>query len=162
MRYFPQNLSAEKAERASSDLVNPDSLYHQPLCLCLAVRGCRPGKIVQMSEAEVRGLCIKSREIFLSQPILLELEAPLKICGEYDTCPQHHPWFHFAFWRSSNGISPLLHTVECKERTNSCYKEKYGMCHWSCWATVTPPLHFRQEFTICLHHKTYKKQTKLR
>ena len=37
-----------------------------------------------MSEAEVRGLCIKSREIFLSQPILLELEAPLKICGE---CP---------------------------------------------------------------------------
>ncbi|KAA0722771.1 Serine/threonine-protein phosphatase PP1-beta catalytic subunit [Triplophysa tibetana] len=48
----------------------------------LEVRGCRPGKIVQMSEAEVRGLCIKSREIFLSQPILLELEAPLKICGD--------------------------------------------------------------------------------
>ncbi|KAG9346666.1 hypothetical protein JZ751_006978, partial [Albula glossodonta] len=35
-----------------------------------------------MTEAEVRGLCIKSREIFLSQPILLELEAPLKICGD--------------------------------------------------------------------------------
>lgn len=34
-----------------------------------------------MSEAEVRGLCLKSREIFLQQPILLELEAPLKICG---------------------------------------------------------------------------------
>ena len=34
-----------------------------------------------MSESEVRGLCLKSREIFLSQPILLELEAPLKICG---------------------------------------------------------------------------------
>uniref|UniRef100_A0A2K5RMN1 Serine/threonine-protein phosphatase n=1 Tax=Cebus imitator TaxID=2715852 RepID=A0A2K5RMN1_CEBIM len=49
---------------------------------CLSVRGCRPGKIVQMTEAEVRGLCIKSREIFLSQPILLELEAPLKICGD--------------------------------------------------------------------------------
>jgi len=36
-----------------------------------------------MTEQEVRGLCMKSREIFLSQPILLELEAPLKICGEY-------------------------------------------------------------------------------
>ena len=48
----------------------------------LEVRGCRPGKIVQMSEGEVRGLCLKSREIFLSQPILLELEAPLKICGK--------------------------------------------------------------------------------
>lgn len=35
-----------------------------------------------MSEAEVRGLCLKSREIFLQQPILLELEAPLKICGD--------------------------------------------------------------------------------
>ena len=51
--------------------------------MCLfTVRGCRPGKIVQMTEAEVRTLCLKSREIFLSQPILLELEAPLKICGE--------------------------------------------------------------------------------
>ena len=47
-----------------------------------SVRGCRPGKTVQLTEAEVRGLCLKSREIFLSQPILLELEAPLKICGK--------------------------------------------------------------------------------
>lgn len=47
------------------------------------VRGCRPGKTVQMSEAEVRGLCLKSREIFLQQPILLDLEAPLKICGKF-------------------------------------------------------------------------------
>lgn len=36
-----------------------------------------------MSESEVRGLCLKSREIFLQQPILLELEAPLKICGKF-------------------------------------------------------------------------------
>ena len=46
------------------------------------VRGSRPGKNVQLTESEIRGLCLKSREIFLSQPILLELEAPLKICGE--------------------------------------------------------------------------------
>ncbi|KAF7270543.1 hypothetical protein GWI33_016499 [Rhynchophorus ferrugineus] len=46
------------------------------------LRGCRPGKSVHMTEAEVRGLCLKSREIFLQQPILLELEAPLKICGD--------------------------------------------------------------------------------
>ena len=49
----------------------------------ILVRGCRPGKTVQMTEAEVRGLCLKSRDIFLSQPILLELEAPLKICGKF-------------------------------------------------------------------------------
>lgn len=51
--------------------------------LC-SVKGSRPGKNVQLTENEIRGLCLKSREIFLSQPILLELEAPLKICGEWD------------------------------------------------------------------------------
>lgn len=39
---------------------------------------------MQLTETEIKSLCMKSREIFLSQPILLELEAPLKICG---TCP---------------------------------------------------------------------------
>ena len=47
------------------------------------VRGSKPGKNVQLQENEIRGLCLKSREIFLSQPILLELEAPLKICGKF-------------------------------------------------------------------------------
>ncbi|KTF91363.1 hypothetical protein cypCar_00012553 [Cyprinus carpio] len=54
-----------------------------PLCLFVfSVKGSRPGKNVQLTESEIRGLCLKSREIFLSQPILLELEAPLKICGD--------------------------------------------------------------------------------
>lgn len=35
-----------------------------------------------LSENEIKGLCVKSREIFLSQPNLLELEAPIKICGD--------------------------------------------------------------------------------
>jgi len=48
----------------------------------LSVRGNKPGKLVNLTEAEIRGLCIKSREIFIQQPILLELEAPLKICGD--------------------------------------------------------------------------------
>lgn len=48
------------------------------------MKGSRPGKNVQLTEGEIRGLCLKSREIFLSQPILLELEAPLKICGEFE------------------------------------------------------------------------------
>ncbi|KAL5599558.1 hypothetical protein FOVSG1_007370 [Fusarium oxysporum f. sp. vasinfectum] len=42
----------------------------------------RPGKQVQLLEAEIRYLCTKAREIFISQPILLELEAPIKICGD--------------------------------------------------------------------------------
>lgn len=55
---------------------------YQSNLLCFTVRGSRPGKNVQLTESEIRGLCLKSREIFLSQPILLELEAPLKICGK--------------------------------------------------------------------------------
>jgi serine/threonine-protein phosphatase PP1 catalytic subunit len=47
----------------------------------LEVRGSRPGKQVQLLEAEIRFLCTKAREIFISQPILLELEAPIKVCG---------------------------------------------------------------------------------
>ena len=57
--------------------------YTYGTSVILAVRGSRPGKNVQLSENEIRGLCLKSREIFLSQPILLELEAPLKICGRF-------------------------------------------------------------------------------
>lgn len=49
----------------------------------LEVRGTRPGKQVQLSESEIRQLCVVSREIFMQQPNLLELEAPIKICGGY-------------------------------------------------------------------------------
>ena len=45
----------------------------------LEVRGSRPGKQVQLLEVEIRHLCQKAREIFISQPILLELEAPIKV-----------------------------------------------------------------------------------
>lgn len=51
------------------------------LCCIVSVRT-KPNRPVAMTEQEVRGLCLKSREIFLQQPILLELEAPLKICGD--------------------------------------------------------------------------------
>ncbi|KAH8491156.1 hypothetical protein H0E87_023338 [Populus deltoides] len=47
----------------------------------LEVRG-KPGKQVQLSESEIRQLCVVSREIFLQQPNLLELEASIKICGD--------------------------------------------------------------------------------
>lgn len=48
----------------------------------LSVRGCRAGKEVTLLEKEIVGLCTQSREIFLQQPTLLELEAPIKIVGD--------------------------------------------------------------------------------
>jgi len=48
----------------------------------LSVKGSKPGKQVNLLESEIQGLVTRAREIFISQPILLELEAPLKICGD--------------------------------------------------------------------------------
>jgi serine/threonine-protein phosphatase PP1 catalytic subunit len=49
----------------------------------LEARSCRPsGKQDQLKEAEICALCIRSRDIFMEQPMFLELEVPLKICGD--------------------------------------------------------------------------------
>ncbi|KAK9499037.1 hypothetical protein O3M35_003553 [Rhynocoris fuscipes] len=39
-------------------------------------------KPINLAEHEVRYICAKARDILLQQPSLLELEAPLKICGD--------------------------------------------------------------------------------
>jgi len=50
----------------------------------LVVRGRKPGKPrpVNLLEPEIKYLCTKSSEIFIDQPILLDLQAPIKICGD--------------------------------------------------------------------------------
>lgn len=48
----------------------------------LAVKNRRPGTNVQLTEAEITYLCTSSREIFINQPNLLDLEAPLQIVGD--------------------------------------------------------------------------------
>lgn len=66
----------------------------------LEVRG-RPGKQVQLSESEIRQLCVVSREIFLQQPNLLDLEAPIKICG---ILSKAHFFSIFSFFLLLNSI----------------------------------------------------------
>lgn len=57
----------------------------------LDVRNGRPGKPVQLTEGQIRQLCLMAKEVFLAQPNLLELEAPIKICGEhvFSRAPSH-------------------------------------------------------------------------
>ena len=45
------------------------------------MKSAKPGKRVNLLESEIAYLCQKSRQVFLSQPVLLELEAPIKVCG---------------------------------------------------------------------------------
>ena len=41
------------------------------------------GRNVKIREKDISLLCKLTREIFMEQPVFLELEAPIKICGKY-------------------------------------------------------------------------------
>ena len=63
---------------ASLDLFIKIALFRVPDSLF----DLRTGKQVALEDNEIRMLCIRAREVFMAQPILLELEAPIKICGD--------------------------------------------------------------------------------
>ena len=48
----------------------------------LGLRGSPPGSLASLKEEEIRMLIARARPVLLSQPMLLELEAPIKICGD--------------------------------------------------------------------------------
>mmetsp|Transcript_703 Transcript_703/g.977 ORF Transcript_703/g.977 Transcript_703/m.977 type:complete len:376 (-) Transcript_703:660-1787(-) len=48
----------------------------------LGLRGSPPGSMCSLAENEIKLLCQRARPILLEQPMLLELEAPIKICGD--------------------------------------------------------------------------------
>jgi hypothetical protein len=77
----------------------------------LEVRGSRPGKQVQLLETEIRYLCTKAREIFISQPILLELEAPIKVSHK-TSCPASEHLLTYSCTRSAE-ISTVSTTTCC-------------------------------------------------
>ena len=71
-----------------------ESLLNDIIDRLLDVRNGRPGKQVQLTEAEIKQLCMTAKEIFMGQPNLLELEAPIKICGQCSL--RVHPRVHDA------------------------------------------------------------------
>jgi serine/threonine-protein phosphatase PP1 catalytic subunit len=48
----------------------------------LSARNKKPGTPVEISVSDATNLCNKARDVLLSQPMLLELGAPIKICGD--------------------------------------------------------------------------------
>mmetsp|Transcript_103309 Transcript_103309/g.200175 ORF Transcript_103309/g.200175 Transcript_103309/m.200175 type:complete len:307 (-) Transcript_103309:418-1338(-) len=64
--------------KRAGDELNVDAIIE----MCLEPLGQKPGKLIQVAEAQLKGLCAAAREVFLQQAALLELEAPLKICGD--------------------------------------------------------------------------------
>lgn len=46
------------------------------------VRNAKKTKMVNLPESEIKELCYAAMKIFMAQPMLLELEAPIKVCGD--------------------------------------------------------------------------------
>ena len=97
LRFCPTFIHLALTHECSEMTTNNFTMNFYPFFF--SVRGSRPGKNVQLTENEIRGLCLKSRELFLSQPILLELEAPLKICGEWLICITQILYGQIFIWR---------------------------------------------------------------
>lgn len=110
------------------------------------------GKQVQLSESEIRQLCVNARQIFLSQPILLELRAPIRIGGQppfsiplqisnlfpfsissvcqilwrFHFLPNHHFFFLVLFTTCINNLQELSDFVwKVKENSSNFEKKKW-------------------------------------
>ncbi|WOL16450.1 serine/threonine-protein phosphatase PP1-like isoform X1 [Canna indica] len=46
------------------------------------LEGGRGARQVQLSELEIRQICVEAKHVFLAQPNLLDVHAPIKICGD--------------------------------------------------------------------------------
>jgi len=77
-------MSEERTEisvAAAASAVDPDPI-DDVIEKLLSVRGKPPGKTVDLTENQIKMVCLRSRDIMMSQPMLLELEAPIKIVGD--------------------------------------------------------------------------------
>lgn len=66
------------SQKPAAELLDVDQIISK----CLEAQGSKPGKPVPFVEEQIKALCTASREVFLSQSPLLELEAPLNVCGD--------------------------------------------------------------------------------
>ncbi|XP_018321657.1 serine/threonine-protein phosphatase alpha-2 isoform-like isoform X1 [Agrilus planipennis] len=66
-----------KCNRKMDSVLDVDNVIKK----LVSARGAKK-KTVNLSESEIIKLCHKVRPLFLTQPVLLELEAPLKVCGD--------------------------------------------------------------------------------
>ncbi|KAK8999556.1 hypothetical protein V6N11_070717 [Hibiscus sabdariffa] len=79
--FNPEPLKEEEDLMAAAQGIDP-AVLDDIIRRLTEVQSARPGKQVQLSESEIKQLCVASKDIFSQQPNLLELEAPIKICGD--------------------------------------------------------------------------------
>lgn len=69
--------SGTEVQKSTMAEIDIDNIIQQ----LLSVRDA-PGRQVQLPETQIRQLCITSRQIFIDQPNLLELDCPINVCGD--------------------------------------------------------------------------------
>lgn len=81
------------------------------------VEGGRGGRQVQLSEAEIRQLCVEAKQVLLSQPNLLRIHAPVKICGGSlllsCTSPIYACACSLPFWAPSSSVQSVSDSDCC-------------------------------------------------
>lgn len=63
------------AEQIEIDI---DSIISQ----LLDVRAQKPGKLVKLQEQEILGIVRIVKDIFIQQPMLVEVSSPVRVCGD--------------------------------------------------------------------------------
>jgi len=98
----------------------------------LSVKSERPGTLVHLSERQIEKIVKRTRQLFLSQPMLLEVRSPINVCG--DTHGQYHDLLRLfelgGFPPSSNYIFLGDYVDRAKQSMETivlllCYKLKY-------------------------------------
>lgn len=79
LRLYPERYPERIVEDTTGKGIDLDSIIDR----LLDVRGSRPGKQVKLPLEEIRFLCTRAIEVLLSQPMLLELEGPIKVSLAY-------------------------------------------------------------------------------
>ena len=78
----PLSLASELNPSAAEDPQAIQSAIASITSRLLSLRISPPGTTVNLTEAEIKNICKWARPVFLQQPMLLEVVAPLKICGD--------------------------------------------------------------------------------
>lgn len=66
----------------AQEILQPNDPIKSITARLLSLRGTPPGTQASISETDIKFLANRVKPVILSQPMLLELEAPLKICGD--------------------------------------------------------------------------------
>jgi Serine-threonine protein phosphatase N-terminal domain len=70
-------------QNAAGGAAAPDEQWIDGMIdLLLQARNKKPGTPVEITAQDATTLCNQARELFMNQPMLLELGAPIKICGD--------------------------------------------------------------------------------